>query len=59
MADKFNSAIQSTDAMRKFRMLDGNVRVEVLKGTSQAKVVQALKETAQEVEETPVYIWER
>lgn len=58
MADELNYEVQTTDEMKKFRLLDGNVRVEILKGASQTEAAQALRQAAEEVEKTPASTWE-
>jgi hypothetical protein len=52
MADK-------PENMKRYRLLDGNVRVRILKGTNQAEAAQALREAAEEVEKTPASTWEK
>ncbi len=51
MADK--------NKMKKYQLLDGDVRVNILKGASQAEAAQALRQAAEEVEKTSASTWEQ
>jgi hypothetical protein len=44
--------------MKKYQLLDGDVRVNILKGASQDEAAQALRQAAEEVEKTSASTWE-
>lgn len=45
--------------MKKYRLMDGNMRVVILKGTNQAEAAQTLRQAAEEVEKTSASTWEQ
>jgi hypothetical protein len=45
--------------MKKYRLLDGNMRVVILKGTNQAEAARTLRQAAEEVEKTSASTWEQ
>lgn len=59
MVGKQDYTIHTTDEEKQYRLLDGSVRVEILKGTAQALAVQSLRQIAEEIEKTPTSTWDR
>jgi hypothetical protein len=45
--------------MKKYKLLDGDMRVVILKGTNQAEAAQALRQAAEDVEKTSAATWEQ
>jgi hypothetical protein len=45
--------------MKKYKLLDGDMRVVIMKGANQAEAAQALRQAAEDVEKTSAATWEQ
>lgn len=59
MSEEQDYTVHTTEEAKKYRLMDGDVRVEILKGANQETAAQGLHQLAEEIKNTPASPWER